>query len=766
MQPKQLTDWELCGYDPYIPLYDKCMEIGKRLAGVTPVLRVKVPGSIYQYLQKEKLIPDPFYEKNSLACEWVANRWWVYKTQLDIPENIHGRLRLTFQGIDYHALIYVGDKQVAEHIGMFVPCTVDITDYVTPGTLVTIGVIVMNAPDEFGQIGATSRTSTQKARFSYKWDFCFRMVQLGLYDAVLLEEVPETDITHWYFRAHASGGGELSAELEGKKRKAFRLEAGLYYKGRKVWDAVSDGILNGKKEVVRMPLRIPQPKLWYPAGAGEQNLYKLRIKVSSGGVSREIVQKVGIRDIVLIKNENSSADSLPYTFTVNDKRIYAKGFDWVPLDINYGSVGAGRYERMIRALAECNVNMVRVWGGGLIESEIFYDLCDRYGIMVWQDFIQSSSGIDNYPAQDEKYLKLLKKTSEYAVKKKRNHPSLAAFCGGNELYDSDYRPVGFENKNLAMLRDIVSKNSDIFLFPASPSGGSAGADYCHPEKCHDIHGPWQVFGRKDGEDYYEYYNRKTCLFHSEFGSDGLSDFRTLKKILSPKNRGVFDNRNDVWRHRGEWWNTLSRDRAVFGDEIGSLKDFITASQFLQAETLRYAAEADRRAAFVNSGSFVWQFNEPVPNVSCTSVVDYYGYKKAAYFTVRHAYACVNPSLRYQKMVYDSGETENFTLFVTSDLCEQEIDCKCTITAGEILLFESKDKVEVGGGKSVLVREIPIVIPDEDALRICLQVCLQSGKEYKNEILLPIRKKGKSFASLKPVYKFLEELKREKIKPIR
>ena len=760
MFSQKLTDWELCGYDPYVPFYGKCMELGKELAGVTPVLKVKVPGSIYRYLQAAKLIPDPFYERNSLLCEWVPNRWWVYKTRVRIPEGLRGRLRLTFQGIDYRAHVYVGARKVAEHIGMFVPCTVDITDYVLPGSEETIGVVIESAPAEFGQIGLTSKTSTQKARFSYDWDFCFRMVQLGLYGGVILEEVPDVTAESFYFRADSAGSGSLQVELKGRRNREYALSFSLCYKGKRVLAGSHEGRLRSKAETIFFPFRVEDPKAWNPLGHGEQNLYKLRIALESGGVIQKLSRKVGFREIRLEKNEQSPPGSLPYTFCVNGKKIYAKGFDLVPLDMNYGALTAGRYRRLVEDLAACNVNFVRVWGGGLIESETFYELCDRYGILVWQDFIQSSSGIDNYPAQSPAYLALLKRTAEWAVKTRRNHPCLAAFCGGNELYYPDFRPVGFENKNLKMLRGVVQEHCDTAMFPASPSGKSACADFDRPDDCHDVHGPWQYFGDTDGADYYGYYNRKRSLFHSEFGCDGLSDLRTLQKILSPRNQGVFDNRNLVWRHRGEWWNTLQRDAAVFGDNIRTLADYVAASQFIQAEALRYAVEANRRAAFVNSGSFIWQFNEPVPNTSCTSAVDYYGRKKAAYYAVKAAYGTVNPNLRYEKLIYSPGERAEFSLFVSSDLPERAFGCGCRVSAGDKVIFETETRAVCGEGKSAFAGSFQIEIPPADAMLFRLWAKTEDGEKYENSALLLIRRREQKYVALGPVYRYVAFLKGE------
>ena len=636
---------------------------------------------------------------------------------------------------------------------MFIPCEVDITDYVRPGSRELIQVIVENAPDEFAQIGLTSQTSTQKARFTYKWDFCLRLVQLGLYDDVFLEEVPDVTVNHFYFKGNTEGKGSIQLELSAVQPCKCQIKYTLSEKSETVCSDTLSQEVKGGVFVVSFPISVEKTNIWNVVGHGKQNLYDLQISVAANGLNYEINQKVGFRDIRLEKNEDSAPDSLPYTFVVNGKKIYAKGFNLVPLDMNYGAVKESDYRRVIEDIVACNANIVRVWGGGLIESEIFYKLCDEYGILVWQDFIQSSSGIDNFPSSRPEFLALLKRASEIAVKVKRNHPCLAAFCGGNELYYLDWRPVGYENENIGMLRSIVEENSDTFLFPATPSGPHHEASMLEPDRNHDIHGPWQY---KGGAAYYSFYNIKKSLLHSEFGSDGLSDVKTIKQILLPENWGVFNNENYSWRHRGEWWNTLERDREVFGENIRTLEDFVAASQYIQAETLRYAVEANRRAAFVNSGSFIWQFNEPVPNVACTSLVDYYGRKKAAYYAVRRAYNRVNPNLRYDKMIYETGEEAKFDLFVTSDLQEQIFKCECYVYADDKAIAQVVVNAACAEGKSKLATSICFKVPRAAALNFHMCISAANGEKFENDVMLLVRAPKQTELSLEPVYSFLKK----------
>jgi len=328
-----------------------------------------------------------------------------------------------------------------------------------------------------------------------------------------------------------------------------------------------------------------------------------------------------------------------------------------------------------------------VWGGGIIEKEDFYDLCDEYGIMVWQEFNQSSSGIDNVPPTDEKFLALLAKNAEAGILARRNHVCLTYWSGGNELMDWDGVPSTFADKNIAILKALVGKLDPGRLFlPTSASGPSEFLNIS-PEGLghnHDVHGPWQYAGV---EQQYELYNQSDCLLHSEFGVDGFTNREAIGKFLSAEN-STPSNMGDnlVWRHHGEWWDTTARDSAIFG-EPDSMDTLVLHSQTIQAEGLRYAIEADRRRAFQNCGSIVWQFNEPWPTLASTCLVDYYGQPKPAYEFVKRAYAPLAVSLSYSKLGYTAGELFLGGVWLADDSCafDGDIDYRVTDVDHTVIL---------------------------------------------------------------------------------
>ncbi len=675
-------NWKVAGAWPFTPLQGASMETGQALAGVTPLIDARVPGSVYDDLLRAGLIADPYYECNSLLCEWVANRFWSYQTSFHVPAEAAGkRVRLVLKGIDYHAHISFNGRRVAEHVGMYAPCIVDVTDWIRPDGENTLLVVLENAPDEMGQIGYTSRTHTQKARFGYKWDFGTRLVNLGLYDIVYLDicDDPLSDVHIRYL-----GDGILTVTA-----KNPRFTGTLSFDGRPVCTAVSEPYGDGSM----LTMTVEDPQLWYPNGYGEQPLYELTL----ASADDEGTYHVGLRTLTYKQPDCADSTCLPYIPVINGKEIYIKGVNMTPLDHMYGCVTRERYDQLLSLAKSGHVNLIRVWGGGIIEKEDFYALCDRYGILVWQEFIQSSSGIDNIPSKRPEFLRLCEQTARAVIPEKRNHTCLTFWSGGNELMDGQGVPSTYDDANIAMLKKLCEELSpEILMLPTSASGPTEWFDAANPARNQDIHGPWKYEGV---EAQYALYNRSTIILHSEFGVDGMSPMSSLRTILSPANRKVTTMADNlVWRHHGEWWDTYAyREYPLFG-AITELETLVTLSQFLQAEGLRYAIEAHRRRSVSaapapaaegpmtlyptqqNVGSIVWQLNEPWPCVASTCLVDYYGTPKLAFHFFRDAHKPRHISLRYEKLLWKRGEVFEGTLFVHDDATEGWEQVKALVQA--------------------------------------------------------------------------------------
>ena len=648
MQKQEIKHWYLRGYHNYVPLHEKSRETDAQTKGVTVDMAVTTPHSIYDALLQYGYIEDPYFDMNSVKCEWVANRWWVYYTTIEIGESAE-YTELVFDGLDYRAHIYVNDEKIGFAENAFIRHTYDVTDCIHPGTN-TVKVILEHAPDEMGQIGFSDRVITQKPKFNYKWDFCTRMVSLGIYKPVYLRFGSKTRIENvHFFQGKSTNEASVAvtcenftkdcrviAEFDGMRYEATDISAPIHF-------------------------CIEVPHLWYPNGMGDSCLYQLKVKLVRGSECLDTYEtKVGLRSLSLEQNTNAE-NALPYVFVVNGKKVYIKGVNITPLDQTCYTPNE-RYDQLLLLLKKANVNFIRVWGGGMIESEYFYRRCDELGFMVLQDFTQSSCGINNETCKAPEYLENLAQTAVFACKELRNHPSLVAFDGGNEMISSEWMPLTEDDMNIGKLGAIVREHcNDRFFFPTTPSGLSVNGDLGRRGINHDIHGPWKYY-----QNHYSFYNIIDSLLHSEFGVDGMSCVESLKKFLSPENLRVSNTvENLVWRHHGEWWDTYSRDCEIFGVPE-TLEEQVCRSQRVQAEGLRYALEANRRRAFENSGSIIWQANECYPNVSSTALIDFYMQPKPVLEQVGKAYAPLNVSLKYDAWVLHPGQILDLEVYAISD----------------------------------------------------------------------------------------------------
>jgi beta-mannosidase len=407
------------------------------------------------------------------------------------------------------------------------------------------------APQSEPQVGRTSRVRVHKSRMGYGWDFCPRLVHQGIWRSVRLDPPPE-------------------------RFPKVTLEDGI-------------GTVEVDGEVV---LRVESPRLWWPNGMGEQRLYRC-------GDFHVGFRTVEVED---------------YRFVVNGVHMPVRGWNWVPLDALYGVPRPEKLARLLHLAARGNVNLLRVWGGGLIETEEFYDLCDRLGLLVWQEFSQSSSGIESVPSDDPAFIETMTADAREIVPRLRRHPSLAVWCGGNELDGDDSTPV------LAALRDVVRElDPGRAWLPTSPLGDE------------DVHGPWEHQGLRA---HYAHYDSRTSLLHSEFGVEGMTNRAALESLIADEHRWPCDRANPVYEHLGAWWNNAPFVQDAFGGRIADVDTMRRASQWLQYEGLRYAVEATIRRG---AGVIPWQFNESFPNAWCTCAVDYHGEPKPAYHGVARAY---------------------------------------------------------------------------------------------------------------------------------
>ncbi len=653
------TDWTVYWLLPHEWEWRRVWE-GDPPEAASRRLPAVVPGHAQDALLRAGQLPDPYVGLNSRLWEWTSERDWVFEKRFPVPGELsQHRLHLRFEGIDDSAHVFLNGVRVGAHTGQFAPVEWDVTEHVRPGAENHLLVVVERAPQVQGQIGRTSRERRWKSRFAYGWDWCARLVPVGLWDSVSLHATGPA-----WFRSvsvhtnlaidRTEAAVSVVSEFGTAQQCQVLLVAEITQGGLPV-ATIQDPITLFRSDTsLVQSTTIPRVQLWWPNGAGRPSLYQLRMSIvgEENTLLDQRVLEFGVRQVDAVPCEGAPPDSLPYGLSVNGRRVWTQGWNWVPLDHLYGSASEARYERLLRLARDAGVNLLRVWGGGLLEKEAFYRLCDRLGIMVWQEFPLSSSGLDNEPPSDPAYLDYITGQAEAMLPRRRNHPSLVLWCGGNELTGPELQPLGSDHAALRELRASVETDDPQRLWlPTSPTGPRFLADPAHRGELHDVHGPWLWQGLREHPAFYDGIDP---LLHSEFGCEGAADPGTLRAIFGGEPPPP-DPADPVWMHHGgAWWLKRESVEAAFGPVDGA-GVYARATRLLQAQGLQYAIEASRRRQWRCAGVLPWQLNEAFPNAVCTSAVDYYGRPKPAYYAVKRAYRTFHVSARVRTFAWAGEE---------------------------------------------------------------------------------------------------------------
>jgi beta-mannosidase len=626
-----------------------------------------VPGSVLDDVRRHGDVADPFVERNSLGAEWVPARTWTYQRRFDLPEIAAGeRAWLRFGGVDHACHVFVDGEALGSHTGMFVPFEVPLPP--APGQH-TLSIVIEPAPPGQPQLGRTSLVRTMRPRMTEGWDFCPRLPHLGIWRSVTLEIGGELRIGDVWARPRlsddlSSATVDVQVTLDVARPQVVRIEAELV--GASAGRAETSVAAAAGSSEATLQIEVQSPALWWPNGMGRAAIHHVHVRAAAADdavVTRTV--PVGFRKIERVSDPSAPAGARPWSFVVNGRPMYVTGWNWVPMDALYGVPRPGRLDHLLDLAVRAHVNLVRVWGGGLIETEEFYDACDRLGLLVWQEFPLSSSGGDSVPATGPGFVKAVATDAEAIVPQRRNHPSLAIWCAGNELENDcgaiDDAPV------IEALRSVVEQlDPDRGWLPTSPSGprrhNTLAEIAADPDGQHDVHGPWEHQGLRGQQALYD---AGRSLFSSEFGTEGMTNRRTHEALIAPEQRLPADRSNPVYRHLGDWWNNEPLVQAAYGGRLRGLDDLRRASQGLQADGLQYAIEANRRRAPRHGGSIPWQFNESFPNAWCTAAVDHRGDPKPAYRAVARAYAATHVCARFESVALAGAATMPISVWAWS-----------------------------------------------------------------------------------------------------
>ncbi len=664
----------------------------------------KVPGTIHQDLLNHNRIPNPFYGMNEEAVQWVENEDWMYRTSFVVTEEQLNRdaAVLELDGLDTYADVFLNGALILRSDNMFVGHKVPVKSVLRKGEnrlLIRFRSAVKEALPQWETNGfdypadndhSSKRVSiyTRKAPYSYGWDWGIRLATCGIWRPVRLVFSDVARIEDYY--VHQASVSASKADVDNRleitnvtsQPVSALLKVAYHYTANDTKEVQKQIELRPGENTVSLPVMIDNPHLWMPNGWGEPSLYKFTASVSVDGVevaSQE--RQVGLRSIRVVMEDDEHGKS--FYFEVNGHPMFAKGANFIPDDALLPNVTTERYKRIFEDVKAANMNMLRVWGGGIYEDDKFYDEADRNGILIWQDFLFACT---TYP-HDPLFLKRVEAEAEYNIKRLRGHASLAMWCGNNEIYEG-VRYWGWKNKYTAeafaemnrgydvlfrqLLPDMVKRfDSDRFYMHGSPYEANWG----RPEswKIADSHNWGTWYGRKP----FESFDSEIPRFMSEYGFQAFPEMKTIRTFAEEKD---FELESPVMNahQKATIGNALIKQTmGLYYKVPAKFEDLVYVGLVLQGHGMRHGIEAHRRNRPFCMGSLFWQLNDSWPVVSWSSI-DYYGNWKAMQYQSQRAFAPV--------LINAIKEGDDLCVYLISDELQDRDDVRLTV---ELMDFDGK-----------------------------------------------------------------------------
>jgi beta-mannosidase len=621
-------------------------------------LPATVPGDVHLDLLANKKIPDPFYRDDESKLQWIENASWEYRVSFNVEPALLARANvdLVFDGLDAAAQVYLNGTQVLNADNSFRVWRVPAKSHlqagsnqlriVFPSPISAAQAVAANDPWQ-PRTKTAAKTYIRKAAYEYGWDWGPRFVTSGIWRPVRLEAWDKVRIADFAIRqrdvskdvAHVDAEVAVEAASSGPAQVSVQYSVG----GKPVTETETLS-LHGGTNVIDVPIEIRQPKLWYPAGYGDQPLYEFTAHVAiAGQTADQRTAKAGLRSIVLDRHLDPWGRS--FQLVVNGIPVFAKGADVIPFDSFANRVTTADYRRILESARDANMNMIRHWGGGYYESEEFYEICDELGIMVWQDFM---FGNDWQPGTYA-FKQSIEAEAEDQVRRLRNHPSIVVWCGNNETEEAlgwGERGALPADVKFQMWQDYLTEFSGILnrvverldaetpYWPSSPS-----ADYeelSDKFQSGDAH-IWDVW---HGRVPFSTYETHHARFVTEYGFQSFPEMRTVEAFTEPADRTSIFTPVMLAHQKNNEGNSIIHDYLLKDyPEPKDFASFLYASQVLQAEGIKIGAEHFRRSRPDTMGSIFWQLNDCWPVASWSSI-DYYGRWKALQYYARRFYAPV------------------------------------------------------------------------------------------------------------------------------
>jgi len=698
--------WQLKGFNHH---EGKQQVLGQGESSSTGWIPAQVPGDVHVDLMAAGQLDEMYFADNIEKNKWTTEReWWYCREFLVTKADLETVSELVFKGIDTVANIYLNGKKIGHTENMFLEYRFDVSGQLKTDAPNILGVciepisIVMKQHDAEPYFSCFNdhRIFMRKAQCHFGWDWAADCPGTGIWDSVVLESHGTACLDGINLNTACNGAVSFYISLDGAIQEVGTdgLELRLTVedpKGQPVaeelWPAT--GIKNFRNVFV------DNPQLWWPNGMGDQPLYTYKIELlKNGTVCDEKSGRFGIREVGL-EEPPMGPDKMGFAFRVNGESCFCKGANWVPLDNFTGAVPDEKYRHMLGLAKSANFNMMRVWGGGIYEKEIFYDLCDELGLMVWQDFMFACGDV---PDNHDWFVENVRAEVEYQIKRLRVHTSVVYWVGGNEKSGDFFRKmVNYGDSLFDEMIPGLAETLDPFR-PYRRGSPFAYVDSGNHPKSGDSHlsalGSTFAPESKGFLDYRNCVNHIDTSFNSEFAIQGPGRRQSFEKFMPEEHYWPIDN---LWNYRITYNPYDEHDKRTFAEKqlalcqafFGDPKnhaEFIKYGMMVHAEAMWDEMFGYRTKRPVNSGSMFWMFSDPWPTGSW-SVVDWYGLPKASYYAAKRAARPLQ--IGWKNRADESGW--------------QLVACNDTLGAFEGSLSMGEETL---GGESKWSRELQVSVP--------------------------------------------------------
>ena len=606
----------------------------------------KIPGETHSALLEAGKIPDPYWAANELDVQWVGREDWAYERTLEVPRAVldEDRIDLSFDSLDTIAAVFLNGKKVGSADNMFVRWTFDAKNHVKPGTN-TLRVLFTSAenaaaaearklpypvPHIKNPVQSMHRNLIRKVQCHAGWDWGPCLMVAGIPGSCSLDAWSGVRLTYAYTEQKHSRQKcvvRVTAECEASRAGEYELKVTIGSQ------TVSRTVrLAAGHNKASLDVTVKSPKLWWPNGYGEPNLYDMTVRLGEHTITR----RIGLRTVQLVNKDD--ATGLSMIFRVNGTDVFCKGANWIPPDALPQRESGEKLAHLLESARRANMNMLRVWGGGRYETEDFYTLCDEKGIMLWHDMMFSCA---LYPST-KGFLATVEREIRHQVKRLRDHPCIALWCGNNEdvgaltwfpesKKDRDRYIVDYDRLNEGVIGRVVDECDPTRTFwPSSPSAGRGDySDNWHDDRRGDMH-YWSVW--HEGKPFSAYYE-VTPRFCSEFGYQSFPSVRTIRTYATEKD---FNVTSPVMEHHQRHPRGNSAITEMFTRYFRvpqGFENFVYLSQVQQALAIKTAVEYWRSLRPLCMGTIYWQLNDNWPVCSWSSM-EYDGSWKLLHYAAR------------------------------------------------------------------------------------------------------------------------------------